>query len=260
MKSPFPGMDPYLEDPAFWPDFHSRFLNCWCEALAQGLPDAYEARLDERVNLIHLTDEEKSRLFIPDVSVTKGARSSGKGSREAASAVLEPVTIPHDVVEEDRQAFIKVLHRPERTLVTVLELRSPANKTGTGYGDYCAWRNELLNQGVSLFELDLLIGGSRMQLRRPLPPAEYYAFVTRASRRGLCDVYPWRVRDPLPTLPVPLQSPDPDVQVDLRAVFAQTYQRGRYLRSLAYGQAPIAPLADAEREWAITQTKGTPAT
>ncbi|MBW3540169.1 MAG: DUF4058 family protein [Planctomycetes bacterium] len=27
MSSPFPGMDPYLEDPAFWPDFHSTFIN-----------------------------------------------------------------------------------------------------------------------------------------------------------------------------------------------------------------------------------------
>jgi len=34
MKSPFPGMDPFLEQPAYWPDFHSRFINVWCEAIA----------------------------------------------------------------------------------------------------------------------------------------------------------------------------------------------------------------------------------
>ena len=33
MASPFPGMDPYLEGPE-WPDFHSRFVNAWCEAIA----------------------------------------------------------------------------------------------------------------------------------------------------------------------------------------------------------------------------------
>ena len=27
MQSPFPGMDPYLESPAFWSDFHSTFIN-----------------------------------------------------------------------------------------------------------------------------------------------------------------------------------------------------------------------------------------
>lgn len=40
MASPFPGMDPYLEDPAFWPDFHHRFLENWCDALADLLPDS----------------------------------------------------------------------------------------------------------------------------------------------------------------------------------------------------------------------------
>ena len=39
MTSPFPGMDPYLEDPAFWPDFHHRFIDCWCEEIAAELPD-----------------------------------------------------------------------------------------------------------------------------------------------------------------------------------------------------------------------------
>ena len=41
----FPGMDPYLEDAAFWADFHQRFLNCWCEAVAAALPDNYDARM-----------------------------------------------------------------------------------------------------------------------------------------------------------------------------------------------------------------------
>ncbi|MGL6095598.1 MAG: DUF4058 family protein, partial [Fimbriiglobus sp.] len=26
MPSPFPGMDPYLEDPAYWSGFHSRLV------------------------------------------------------------------------------------------------------------------------------------------------------------------------------------------------------------------------------------------
>jgi hypothetical protein len=38
MKSPFPGMDPYLESPEIWPDFHSRFINAWCEAIAGRIP------------------------------------------------------------------------------------------------------------------------------------------------------------------------------------------------------------------------------
>jgi hypothetical protein len=47
MPSPFPGVDPYLESQHFWPDFHARFMNYWCEALADQLPENYEARMDE---------------------------------------------------------------------------------------------------------------------------------------------------------------------------------------------------------------------
>jgi hypothetical protein len=40
MSCPFPGMDPYLEQPAFWADFHSRFMNGWCEDIDDACPMA----------------------------------------------------------------------------------------------------------------------------------------------------------------------------------------------------------------------------
>ena len=55
MTVPFPGMDPYLEDPAFWSDFHHRFIECWCDAVADQLPAAYDARLDEQVKLTRMS-------------------------------------------------------------------------------------------------------------------------------------------------------------------------------------------------------------
>src|SRR5262245_30844952 len=58
MTSPFPGVDPFLEAQGFWPDFHATFINYWREALAEVLPDHYEARIVERLNLV---DEEEAR-------------------------------------------------------------------------------------------------------------------------------------------------------------------------------------------------------
>jgi hypothetical protein len=52
MGSPFPGMDPYLENPAHWPDFHATFINHCREALRAALPQHYTARIGERVYLI----------------------------------------------------------------------------------------------------------------------------------------------------------------------------------------------------------------
>ena len=39
MPSPFPGMDPYLEDPAYWSDFHAAFLTYWRDAIADLQPE-----------------------------------------------------------------------------------------------------------------------------------------------------------------------------------------------------------------------------
>lgn len=43
MPSPFPGMDPYLENPAWWQDFHHRFITYAAEALFPTLRPRYRA-------------------------------------------------------------------------------------------------------------------------------------------------------------------------------------------------------------------------
>jgi hypothetical protein len=248
MRSPFPGMDPYLEDPAFWRDFHHRFLDDWCDAIADQLPDHYEARLDETVNLVHM--EEATKRIYPDVAVSRKRRGSPPKTRAAGALLLEPVTIPHEYLDEERQAQIKILHRPNRTLIAVLELLSPTNKNGDGFEEYRGKRRAVLGQDVHLVELDLLLGGVHPPLAEPLPAGDYYLFISRADQRPNCQVSGWNLRDPLPTMPIPLQTPDKDVHVDLGKVFATTYQRGRYSRSLAYGKAPVAPLRSADAAWA----------
>ena len=37
MPSPFPGMDPYLEHPAFFPGVHDRFIAYLCDGAMQRL-------------------------------------------------------------------------------------------------------------------------------------------------------------------------------------------------------------------------------
>jgi hypothetical protein len=38
MPSPFPGMDPYLENPEIFPDFHDSFITYLREVLQASLP------------------------------------------------------------------------------------------------------------------------------------------------------------------------------------------------------------------------------
>src|SRR5438105_3073551 len=108
MPSPFPGMDPYLESPAFWSDFHARFINYWCEALSDHLADHYEARIDERVNLVEV-QPAKIRRFEPDVAVTQRSQAPGAAPAASGVATVEPVVVPLLIEEETRETYIQVL-------------------------------------------------------------------------------------------------------------------------------------------------------
>jgi hypothetical protein len=244
-------MDPYLEHPAYWSDFHATFINYWREAIADALPPQYEAALGERIYLVE-HDPEMRKLGFPDVAVTHADRpapQSSSSSGAAGTATLEPVTIPLTILEGPRETYIEILYQPDRSLVAALELLSPANKEQPGRTEYLAKRRALLFQNVHIVELDLLFGGKRLPLEKALPAGNYYYFVARTDRRPDCQVYHWTFRDPLPRLPVPLRAPDDDVLIDLAAVFATAYERGRFSRRINY-QAPAPTfLREEDRQW-----------
>lgn len=254
MTGPFPGVDPFLEAQGYWPDFHTTYLNYWREAIAERLPDEYEARLEERVRLVDL-EAETSYQIRPDVAILRAAPRPQQAPPGGA-AVLDPATIPTVILDEDREVFLKILHRPDRRLVTVLEVLSPDNKTGADRWDYLTRRNAVLRQEVHLVELDFLTAGQRLPMQRPLPPGDVYAIVARWEQRPDCQVYAWTVRDRLPLLPIPLRAPDPDIWIDLAEVYSTSFARGRYARSVDY-QAPLElPLDPDTRASAEARGRG----
>lgn len=236
MAHSFKGIDPYLEAQGYWPDFHHSFITYCREALADALPTNYEARINEGMRVFSRGDEEVAlRKVIPDVGILR----SSPGERAVAAggiATLEPVTVELPEIEEVRDAWIEVTRHPGRELVTVIELLSPSNKEQPGRELYLAKRSALLVQQVHLVELDLLLGGQRLPMRRPLPKGDYYVLVSRQDRRPKSDVYFWRRDDELPKIPVPLKSPDPDIALDLPAIFTTAYDRGRYAKSIDYSR------------------------
>jgi hypothetical protein len=232
MPSPFPGIDPYIESQGYWPDFHLRFNTYRCDALNDQLPESYEARLGEQLRLIELSEASPSKSF-PDVAVLEtGLRNRGGRGSASVLLTLEPVAIdlPVEQFQEVRDLWIEIRRRPDRSLVTAIEILSPTNKTGQGYRDYQAKRMNLIRQDVHLVELDLLVKGQRLLMKQSLPPGDFYVLVSRAGQRPSCDVYAWSVRQPLPR--IPLLAPDPDVVLDLPGLFATGYDRGRYARWL----------------------------
>jgi hypothetical protein len=158
MTNPFPGFNPYLELPAYWPDFHATFINYWREAIADELPDGYEASIGERVYLIEYEPEAR-KLVSPDVTVSS-TRESWVPSTSPKDTLL-PVTVPLAVLDGPRETYIEILHRPDQTVVTTLELLSPL----PGRTEYLAKRAALHCQPVHLVELDLLRTGREFHLQ-----------------------------------------------------------------------------------------------
>jgi hypothetical protein len=49
MPSPFPGMDPFLEDPMYRPDLHHRLITAIGDELAGEMSPDFFVRIEERV-------------------------------------------------------------------------------------------------------------------------------------------------------------------------------------------------------------------
>jgi hypothetical protein len=253
VNSPFPGMDPYLEISGDWRDFHATFIGSCRDAIRDRLPANYIARIDERFRVLEVPIQRPTAKY-PDVSVVRtGPTSSGQtGPPSPATSLLEPARVRLQTViqEEIRETWIEIRKEPKWTLVTSIEILSPTNKVEHGSSDFCSKRLTLIKQPVHLVEIDLLVGGSRLPMDDPLPPGDYYALVSRSESRPESEVYSWSVRDPLPIVPIPLSHPDPDIPLNLAEVFATTYQRGRYDRSIDYRSALTIPLSPEDRAWA----------
>src|SRR5438132_8911239 len=97
MKSPFPGMDPYIEAHGLWGDFHSGLIEGIHSAVSQALPENYVARTGRRSYIVVIESEEKrERHFEPDIKITsrRGPKSRGKAAQsEPAMENGAPVSL-----------------------------------------------------------------------------------------------------------------------------------------------------------------------
>src|SRR4051794_34394180 len=129
MRSPFPGMDPYLE--SHWGDVHQAFITYLRDSLQPQLPAHLRARMQERV-YIELP-EGLRRDYFPDVRVIEDprprARKVGSVVEEPIGvAVAEPLLVDLDV-EPRTESYIDVIDvRSGHRVISSIELISPGNK------------------------------------------------------------------------------------------------------------------------------------
>lgn len=251
MRSPFPGMDPYLE--RHWRDVHTRLMVYAVDQLQEQLPGDLIARVEEGVS-IDLGDE--FRAAAPDVQVVERPEATWTVEPTAsATAVAEPLVVPVSAPYTERRITI-VDHASGDRVVTAIEVLSPTNKIpGDGREKYRRKQEDYIAGGVNLVEIDLVRSGI---FTLAVPPdnihrhfrTPYQVCVRRVTRPDEAEVYRMPGREPLPTVRVPLRPTDPDVTLNLQELIDLCYRRGRYYAAIDYRQDPDPPLGPADARWA----------
>lgn len=255
MKSPFPGMDPYLE--AHWGDVHATLLVYARNQLNAQLPDDLQARVEE--SLAVLQDDETARTVYPDVCVVEETGVAAGDTLAATEVGTRDMAKPYVVRLVDDPTTLRHLEivdtRDGNRLVTAIEILSPANKVGsTGQLIYIRKQREYLDAKVNLVEIDLIRAGNFVLAipENRLPSVcrtPYMICIRRATRRGEAELYPVPLRQPLPNIPIPLRPSDEDAVLQLQPLLDDGYRDGRYDR-IDYRPEPVPRLGEADGRWA----------
>lgn len=238
MQGPFPGMDPYLEEPGLWPDVHSRLIAAIGDALAASVAPGFIVRIEQRVYITDIEDMARQGI-VPDVYLLQRPLPGG-GVATAPNAISPAATLEPVYDEEIRDRFIEILDARGHEVVTTIELLSPANKVpdSRGRAQFLRKREAVLKSRTNWVEIDLLRGG-----QRPVEvdgKGDYYALQRRFGRHQYLAWY-WDLRDALPTIAVPLTVEYADVPLDLGAILEGVYARAFYALSVDYAAPVPAP-------------------
>src|SRR5580765_7224269 len=250
MKSPFPGMDPFVETSRLWGDFHRELIGDLKREIADHLPERYLVRTNVR-SYVELVEAEGKdvRHFEPDVSLLSPSPAVATQTMGPPAVVAEPsieqeVMLRAFIAEEFKENFIEIFYQEdEEILVTCVEVLSPSNKRkgSTGWKEYLRKRQALLLGQANLVELDLLRGGTKMPMLDPWPNCPYTILIGRQTTTPRCRVLKAYSLTPLPAIAVPLIGGDPDVTVALQPLIDAAYERYRYFRNIDYTKPPPFP-------------------
>jgi len=243
MRSPFPGMDPYLEHPSICPDVHNSLIAAIRDALSLKLSPKYYVRLEQRAYT--LTVDETVFVGRPDLTISTSRPDYPQDILPLGDVDVLEVAIPLE--DEITESYLEIHDTQTRTIVTVVELLSPANKLNDeGRKTYLKKRSRVLASETHLVEIDLLRAGEKMPLVNKVQ-SDYRILIAHEDRGRL---FPFNLRKKIPPFNLPLLPGDPQPVVELNDILHDVYTRARYDLGLDYDQPPTPPLNESDTEWA----------
>lgn len=254
MPSPFPGMDPYLEQPSLWPDVHLELIRAIRATLAPQVAPRYYVVVEERTYVVAV--EPRTYVGRPDVAtidlsrIPPGAPAGGPRSAGEPAVLERPIPVELPMPDRVRQRYLEVRDTTTHELVTTIEVLSPVNKrAGEGREQYERKRRQVLGSLTSLVEIDLLRAWEPM-LMNPIPSSHYRLLVSRGWERPEAQLYPFNLNEPIPEIPIPLRLDEKEPTLGLGQALAKVYDEVRYDLRIDYTAEPEPPLDRASAGWA----------
>lgn len=210
MPSPFPGMDPYLEEPHLWPGVHANLIVAMQELLNRRLRPHYVADIEERVYLRPESDPDETHERRVEI------RTVGSGKLVTVIEVLSPAN------------------------------KTPGSE---GRRSFLAKRAEITSSNAHWVEIDLLRSGESIAIRKRLDPHEYFVHVSPVDLRPRGRVWPVSLKESLPNVAIPLVKKDEMVPLELQRALDLAYDRGSYDLKVDYTKPPTPPLPAALAKW-----------
>lgn len=249
MKSPFPGMDPYLE--RHWEDVHTALIGYVRDAIQPQLSEDLIARMEEKV---YVEDDSETRLRRPDVRVVENPTPWQPDAGSTSTAVLDEPMLLEPVGDPIRERSVLIYDSAGHRIVTAIEVPSPWNKSpGKAVTKYLEKREKYINSEMNLVEIDLIRTGDWTDMIGPYIVPErglttYRVTVTQPEMSGPLH-YPISIRAKLPTIKIPLRPQEAPAKLNLQELIDKAYVMGRYNR-IDYSKPCAPPLVGPEQAWA----------
>ena len=250
MPSPFPGINPYLENPELWPEVHHWILTLLAESLIPQLRPKYRVAVEKRV--YHDTDRNSVLIGIPDVAIARSLKPKTQKSSNiaVASPPVKPVTVNIPIPEEIRETYLEVREVATGEVITVIELLSPKNKRqGEGRKAYQTKLLQILGSSTHLVEIDLLRAGESMPILDNNIKSDYQILVSRSQLRPRAELYPFNLSEAIPAFFLPLQKEDIEPLVDLQNVIQDLFDRAGLDLAIDYNSEPVPPIQETDLIW-----------
>ncbi|MEG4318546.1 MULTISPECIES: DUF4058 family protein [unclassified Microcoleus] len=251
MPNPFPGMNPYLESPDFWPEVHHLLIGMIQESLVPQLIPKYRVAIEKRI--YEIKGEQSLLVGIPDVSIPHNPipRNLSTSNVAVATRTTEPLKVRLAMSEELREGYLEVIDMATKEVVTVIEVLSPANKRpGKGREMYEEKRDKIFGSRTNFVEIDLLRGWEPLPVLDNDIAAHYRILVSRSNQRPGADLYLFNLPDASPCFPLPLRGGDVEPIVDLQALLNTVYDRAAYDFTLDYTAQLVPALSESDAVWA----------